>query len=151
MHLQLTFKNIVDDPKCRIYVCQQQLYEGVVAQSFEFDFDCQEQKCTLRIEHWDKSPQDTVLENGTIIRDRSFELEKIVIDGYELKELIWQSNFVASSGETYPSCLFFGPNGNFILEFHQPILHWILSSKNESGWEEDYNYYETACRLLTQI
>lgn len=151
MQLQLTFKNIFRDPKCKIYVCDQQIYEGTVRSNFEFNIDCLSKECVLRIEHWDKRPHDTIVENGVIVQDRSFELDKIIIDHYDLKELIWKSNFVAKSGEIYPSCLFFGPNGDFILEFYQPVLHWILSTKNEPGWEEDYNYYETACKLLAQI
>jgi hypothetical protein len=151
MRLHLTFKNIVDNPKCRIYINQQLLAEGTVEPSYEFNIDLDAVECCLRIDHWDKNPSDTIVENGKIIRDRSFELEKIIIDGYDLQELIWQSSFVSSNSERYESCLFFGPNGSFELSFHLPILHWILSNRNESGWEEDYNHYQTACQLLKQI
>lgn len=151
MRLQLQFKNIVDNPMCRIYLCQQLQYEGSVKDLFDFTVDCANTNCELRIEHWDKQPKDTKVENGVIVRDRSFELASIRIDNYDLKELVWQSKFVAQDGTVYPSCLFFGPNGNFLLEFSQPVLYWILKNRNEPGWQEDYKYYETACRLLTQI
>lgn len=151
MRLQLKFKNIVDNPLCRIYLCHRLHYEGAVQESFDLNIDCRDSDCRLRIEHWGKLPQDTVVENGVIVRDRSFELSGIVIDGYDLKELIWQSSFFATDGRKFDSCLFFGPNGDFLLDFNQPILYWILKNRNEPGWEEDYRYYETACRLLTQI
>ena len=151
MRLQLTFKNIVDNPKCRIYIDQQLLSEGIVESSYEFNIEPGDVDSCLRIEHWDKQPSDTVVENGVIVRDRSFELEKIIVDGYDLQELIWRSSFVSLTGEIYESCLFFGPNGMFMLYFHLPILHWILSIRNEPSWEEDYNLYQTACQLLKQI
>ena len=151
MRLQLKFKNIVDNPMCRISLCQQLQYEGPVKESYDLTVDCNNTNCQLNIEHWDKRPKDTQVENGVIVRDRSFELESITIDGYDLKELVWSSRFVSVDGQTYNSCLFFGPNGNFLLDFTQPVLRWILESRNEPGWEEDYRYYETACRLLTQI
>jgi hypothetical protein len=92
-----------------------------------------------------------LVENGKIIRDKSFELEKVIIDSYDIQELIWNSEYVAESGEIYPGCLFFGPNGTYTLNFYQPVVHWILHTRNEPGWEEDYEYYDQACKLLKQI
>jgi hypothetical protein len=111
---------------------------------------------TLIIEHWGKKSEDTIVENNVIVRDRSFELDCIKIDGYDLEELKWDSNFHAKDGTVYPSCLFFGPNGCFVLEFEPPVLRWMLQTRhnknnNDPHWEEDYNYYTEACRLLEQI
>ena len=61
MRLQLKFKNIIDSPMCRVYLCQQQHYEGPVLESIDIDTDCQNSDCQLKIEHWDKRPQDTVV------------------------------------------------------------------------------------------
>jgi hypothetical protein len=156
MNLKLNFKNIIDDPMCRIYINEQELYSGPVLDNYNLDIDVAPGSAQLLIEQWDKKPQDTVVENGTIIRDRSFELESIIIDCYNLEELKWASEFQAQDGAVYPSCLFFGPNGQFVLNFEAPVLRWILKTRHEKNnndphWEEDYNYYTKACRLLTQI
>jgi hypothetical protein len=133
-----------------------ELYCGEVLSEFEYNHVCAGGQYQLVIEHWDKLPSDTIVQDGKIIRDRSFELEKIVIDEYDIEELIWNSEFLADNGQTYPSCLFFGPPGKFVLNFYNPVLYWILKTRHEKNnndptWEEDYNYYQQACKILKQI
>jgi len=156
MILKLKFKNIVDAPKCKILVNDLELYSGPVLSDFEYNYPHTDGKCLLVIEHWDKLPSDTIVQDGRIVRDRSFELDKIVIDEYDIEELIWNSEFLAQDGQTYPSCLFFGPTGKFILNFYNPVLHWVLKTRheknnNDPNWEEDYNYYQQACKILKQM
>jgi hypothetical protein len=156
MKIQLKFKNIVDTPKCKIFLGDQELYSGVVPPDYDRICELAEGDCQLIVEHFDKLPSDTIVENGAIVRDRSFELDKIIIDDYDLEELIWNSEFLAEDGSVYPSCLFFGPNGKFVLNFHNPILYWILKTRHEKNnndptWEEDYNYYQRACKILAQM
>jgi len=156
MKLELKFKNIIDAPKCKILLGNEELYSGIVLPVFEYNYSCQDGPCQLVIEHWDKLPSDTIVQDEKIVRDRSFELDKIVIDDYDIEELIWTSKFLANDGKIYPSCLFFGPNGKFKLDFYNPVLYWILKTRHEKNnddpnWEEDYNYYQQACKILTQI
>lgn len=156
MNINLNFKNIVDGPMCRIYINDDELYSGPVLSNYTLDAGPADGPTTLTIEHWGKNPEDTVVENGVIIRDRSFELDSIIIDQYNLEELKWDSEFNAQDGAVYPSCLFFGPNGQFVLTFETPVLRWMLQTRhrknnNDPHWEEDYNYYTEACRLLAQI
>lgn len=156
MKINLKFKNIIDAPTCRVYCGDKVLHSGNVEEEFVFEFDYPEQAFVLNIEHWGKLPSDTVVENGKIVRDRSFELEKIIVDGCDLEELVWESSFEAENGAVYNSCLFFGPNGKFIINLQNPVLYWILKTRHEKNnndphWEEDYNYYQQACKLLTQI
>lgn len=156
MKLQLKFKNIVDSPHCVIRMNEQELYRGVTPANFLNEFEQLESDCVLVIEHIDKLPSDTIVEDGKIIRDRSFELDQIIIDEYNLEELKWASEFRASDGAVYTSCLFFGPNGEFVLKFNNPVLRWILKTRHEKNnndlhWEEDYNYYQQACKILQQI
>jgi len=156
MKLELKFKNIIDAPKCKILLGNRELYSGIVLLNFEYEHFCQDGQCQLIIEHWDKLPSDTIVQDGKIVRDRSFELDKIIIDGYDLEELIWVSEFSAENGQVYSSCLFFGPNGKFKLDFYNPVLYWILKirhekNNNDPDWEEDYNYYQQACKILKQI
>jgi hypothetical protein len=156
MKLELKFKNIIDVPKCKILLDNKELYSGVVLPSFTYEHSCIDGQCQLLIEHWDKIPSDTIVQDGKIVRDRSFELDKIIVDDYDIEELIWASEFLAQDGQRYPSCLFFGPNGKFKLDFYNPVLYWILKTRheknnNDPNWEEDYNYYQQACKILTQI
>lgn len=156
MNITLQFKNIIDQPECSISINNQTVFLGTVIENVNCDQDIPVGPCRLTITHINKQPEDTVVENGVIVRDRSFELEKIIVDGYNFEELIWQSKFTAVTGEEYKSCLFFGPCGSFAIDFYNPVLYWILKTRNEKNnndpyWEEDYNYYQTACTLLKQI
>jgi hypothetical protein len=156
MKLHLEFKNIVDNPMCRISLGDQELYNGVVEETFDLSANVPNGPVSLTIDHWDKRPGDTIVENDTIIHDRGFELSRVVIDDYDIEELIWTSEFRALDGAVYSSCLYFGPNGKFVLELVNPVLYWILKLKhecnnNDPNWEEDYQYYQNACKLLTLI
>lgn len=156
MKLYIEFENIIDSPMCEIRVNQHSLYKGHVFPSYNFELDIADKDVTLYIEHWDKKPTDTVVEQGKIVRDRSFTLKKLEIDDYDLEELVWQSEFHATDGAVYKSCLFFGPNGTFVLKFINPVLYWMLKTRhelhnNDPTWEQDYNYYTAACKLLNQI
>lgn len=156
MIIQLEFKNIVDNPTCQIAVNGVTHYDGAVLNSNVFSATSNDEECTLTIKQYGKKPEETIVENGVIVRDKSFELAKIIIDGYDLEELIWNSAFTAEDGNVYQSCLYFGPNGEFKLNFEAPVLKWILKTRHEKNnndptWEEDYNYYTKACQLLAQI
>ena len=129
MKLQLKFKNIVDSPHCVIRMNEQELYRGVTPADFLNEFEQSESDCILVVEHIDKHPSDTIVEDGKIIRDRSFELEQITIDGYNLEELKWASEFQAKDGAVYTSCLFFGPNGEFILKFNNKFVNELTGTR----------------------
>ena len=153
MKIQLQFKNIVDDPRCRILINDQVLFVGITQLQHAFDVEIPEGVCRLTIVHYDKSPEHTIVENGVIVRDRSFELERCVIDGYNLQELVWHSELVADDSNVFKSCLFFGPNGECRLDFENPALRWILRTRhkqnnNDPHWEQDFEYYQQACKRL---
>ena len=100
MKLKLKFKSIIDVPKCKILVNDLELYSGPVLPDFEYN--CQDTigPCNLVIEHWDKLPSDTIVQDGKIVRDRSFELDKIIIDEYDIEELIWNSAILDAENQT---------------------------------------------------
>jgi hypothetical protein len=156
MKLQLYFKNINCSPECLVDINGQVCYTGTVTELITVEYNTKG-PITLSIRFTNKSPMDTVIDsNGTIVQDKNFELEKIVADGYEFDELIWHSQYIADHGDTYASCLFFGPPGTFIIKFANPVLPWILETKhmkynNDPSWAEDYEYYKQACKILTQI
>lgn len=158
MNLCLKFKNINDVnglPKIKISINGEIIKDCVVSESIDVDSSVSGTIC-FEIEHHGKNPNtDTIVENGVIVQDRSFELDSIVVDGYDLEELKWQSRFVTDQGEILDKCLFFGPNGTWTIEFDLPVLRWILKTRhelndNDPSWEEDYNSYTSACRLLNR-
>lgn len=156
MQILLKFKNINNNPECKIGVNDITLYQGQVPKLFTDTVFVDDEQVKLKIEFTNKLAEDTVVENGTIVKDKNFELEQIAIDQYDLKELVWQGNYHASDGQVYPSCLFFGPPGYFAIDLKQPVLRWILKTRNDRDnndpdWETDYNYYTQACKLLTLI
>lgn len=153
MKIKLQFKNIIDDPRCTIRINNHILFSGIVQPQHVFDVAVPQGTCRLTIKHWDKLPEHTIVEQGVIVRDRSFELERCILDNYDIQELIWSSCFVADHGEVYESCLYFGPNGEFQLDFENPPLRWILRTRherdnNDPHWEEDFEYYQQACNRL---
>jgi hypothetical protein len=156
MNISLEFTAINKLPECVVYVNNQPKYQGPVTELI--NIECLDQGAVeIAIAFTNKSPEDTVVDSsGNIIEDKSFELERIVVGEYDLEELKWESQYQADDGATYDKCLFFGPPGKFVINIENPILPWILRTKHkhngdDPNWQEDYNYYDKACKLLTQI
>ena len=159
MNFEFAFKNInpVNNkyPICRIELNGNDIFSGKVEQKIVLNADTQENN-VLRIFFENKKGKDTILDNQQqIIQDLNFELEKIIIDGTDLKHLIWQSKYVAKD-TVIDSCLFFGPKGYWELAFDSPILKWFLKTNhdknnNDPTWETDYNFYEKVCQKLSKI
>jgi len=159
MSFEFTFKNInsTDNkkPTCRIELNGDNIFSGEVQEYVILDADTQDNN-VLRIFFENKEGKDTILNNQQqIIQDLNFELEKIIIDGTDLKHLIWQSKYVAKD-TVIDSCLFFGPKGYWELAFDSPVLKWFLKTNhdknnNDPTWETDYNFYEKVCQKLSKI
>jgi hypothetical protein len=156
MQLLLKFKNINNQPECQISVNGLVIHSGPVPDIFTDELDIPDEHIQLKIEFTNKMPEDTIVENGEIVKDKNFELDQVIVDQYDFKELIWQGNYRSNNSDVYPGCLFFGPPGYFEINFRQPVLHWILKTRNDINhndpdWELDYTYYTEACKLLTLI
>lgn len=142
-------------PKISICVNDIEYFVGDVTNSIHLevpnlDFN------VLAIRHYGKTDVDTLVVNDEIVADKNFTLNTIIIDGYNIEELIWDSTFTDNHNNVIPGCLFFGPNGVFELTFEYPVLKWILCTrhmKNNSDpdWEEDYNYYCQAVSLVKEL
>ena len=139
-------------PEIAVTVNGVTLYTGIVESIINFDTDA-DGEVILRIEYINKLGTDTVVDsNGAIVTDMNFTLASITVDSIAFEELIWNSVYVAEDN-TYPNCLFFGPAGYFEIKFTVPVLAWLLKTRNDKNnndpnWEEDYNYYVKACKIL---
>ena len=158
--LELKFKNINSSknkkPVVQVVLNETELVNDTVKPYFKIETAGTQENNILKIYFANKENSDTVLDkNNNIIEDLTFELEQIVIDGFDIKDLIWKSQYVTRT-EKIQSCLFFGPYGYFEFKFDMPVLKWILKTNhekhnNDPNWEEDYNYYTEAWKLLNQI
>lgn len=159
MNFKFAFKNINSTnnkkPACRIELNGNNIFSGEVREHIILDVDTQHNN-VLRIFFENKEGKDTILDNQQqIVQDLNFELEKIIIDGTDLKHLIWQSKYVTKD-TVIDSCLFFGPKGYWELAFDSPVLKWFLKTNhdknnNDPTWETDYNFYEKVCQKLSKI
>ena len=159
MKFEFKFKNINSvnnkEPICRIELNGNNVFSGAVQEQMILDTPTQDNNI-LRIFFENKEGKDTVLnDQQQIIQDLNFELEQVIIDGIDLKHLIWQSKYVAEDN-VIDSCLFFGPKGYWELVFDSPILKWFLrtnhdKNNNDPTWETDYNFYEKVCQKLNKI
>ena len=140
MNIKLKFKNINECngvPKLCIYINSKELFKGVVSS--------------------DKNNNtDVKVQDNVVIADKNCELEDIIVDGYNLEELKWRGIYVTEDDETIDGCLFFGKNGYFELNFESPVLRWILKTRhellnNDPYWEQDYESYTTACKLIHSL
>lgn len=159
MKFELNFKNISilenKYPICRIELNGRDVFVSRVQERITFDAETKDQN-VLRIHFVNKEGKDSILgANNQIIKDLSFELEKIVMDGIDLKNMIWESKYITQD-QSIDSCLFFGPKGYWELNFDTPVLKWFLQTNhnknnNDPTWKVDYNYYEEACQKLSKI
>ena len=159
MSLEFKFKNINSlpnkKPACRIELNGVTVFTGDVEQHIKVDAETKSSN-VLRIFFENKKHNDTTVnEHDEIVQDLNFELERIMIDGLDLKHLIWESRYVAGD-HTIESCLFFGPKGHWEMEFESPILRWWLKTNHDKNnddptWEADYNFYEKVCQKLNKI
>lgn len=161
MNIKLKFKHINKCngvPKLKISVNDIQVYDNFVQSEIEIDQALSDSEIMLVIEHYNKDPNtDTVVDsNHSIIQDKNCELDSITIDEYDIEELKWQGYYLTCDNEKLDGCLFFGKNGKFYLNVSQPILRWILKTRNEilnndPDWEQDYESYISACKLLSKL
>lgn len=159
MNLALKFKNIQDCnglPLIRIHINDAVVFENPVCPLITVQCHPVSNQIKLRIEHYGKDPvADTVVDNGVIVQDRSCELDSIEVDDYDLQELKWHSAYHCEDGTVLDKCLFFGKPGTWRIEFELPVLKWILKTRheinhNDPGWQEDYESYVRACKLLNK-
>lgn len=159
MNLILKFKNINSVqgvPVLNIAINNQKVWSGNVQPEICVTHPA-EGNISLSINHVDKDPsKHCIVENGQIIADRNCELDQVIVDGYNIEELKWLSCYVTEDNEVIDKCLFFGKNGTWAIEFELPILRWILKTRhellnNDPNWEQDYESYIAACRLLNNL
>lgn len=159
MNLTLKFKNINSVqgvPELNIAINNQVVWQGPVQPKINIEHSVKGD-VLLSVSHVNKDPQHhCVVKDGQIVADRNCELDEVIVDGYNIEELKWMSSYLTADNELLDKCLFFGKNGTWSMSFELPILRWILKTRhqqlnNDPTWEQDYESYQTACKLLNNL
>jgi len=89
---------------------------------------------TLKIRLENKKAQDTVVENGEIVKDMLLNIDDIEIDDISLGNLLWSAEYILDHPQEYKGntinhldgCVNLGWNGTYVLKFSTPFYVWLL-------------------------
>ena len=88
----------------------------------------------LKIRLENKTIDDTVVENGEVVKDMLLNIDDITIDDISLGNLLWSAEYVLDKPQIYKGqtidhldgCVNLGWNGTYILKFSSPFYIWLL-------------------------
>jgi len=100
--------------------------------SFERRVDEGQHELKIRLEN--KTLNDTVTENGQIIKDMVLNIDDIIIDDISLGNLLWSAEYILDEKQMYQGkeidhldgCVNLGWNGTYVLKFTSPFYIWLL-------------------------
>jgi hypothetical protein len=100
--------------------------------SFERRVDEGQHELKIRLEN--KTLNDTVTENGQIIKDMVLNIDDIIIDDISLGNLLWSAEYILDEKQMYQGkeidhldgCVNLGWNGTYVLKFISPFYIWLL-------------------------
>jgi len=141
-------------PKIKIYNNDSLLLQTVLTekghQTIELDVAL---KCPtkLTIEHYDKNMKyDTKLENGNIIEDKGFILEKIKFDNFVLENELYHFKFIKDNGEELKDSNYIGYNGKYIINIDSDeLITWYFKlQKSFINKLENFDYAQFKGEIL---
>ena len=91
---------------------------------------------TLKIRLENKTPEDTLIENGEIVKDMLLNINDITIDDVSLGNLLWLAEYHLDEPHEYQgkivtkidNCVNLGLNGAYVLKFTSPFYIWLLEN-----------------------
>jgi len=91
---------------------------------------------TLKIRLENKTPQDTVIEDGKIVKDLLLNINDIKIEDISLGNLLWTADYKLDQKQTFngqeidhlDNCVNLGWNGTYMLTFTSPFYLWLLEN-----------------------
>lgn len=116
------------------HVISQSEIASPAQQTIEFERTVAEGLHTLKIRLENKNDSDTVVENGTVVKDMLLNIDDIVIDDISLGHLLWSAEYLLDSPHEYQGqtidhldgCVNLGWNGTYVLKFTSPFYIWLL-------------------------
>jgi hypothetical protein len=131
-------------PKYSVVVNDTEYASGTVSEEsgkvFYVEFDAvfiEGTENILRIRLENKNREDTVLDNGEIIKDMLLNIESIEIDALDLGTLIWSKSlyrldkphkFDNTIVTELTNCVNLGWNGTYEFAFTSPFYFWLLEN-----------------------
>jgi hypothetical protein len=125
-------------PQFSIWLDDHQVVSSEIAstaiQSVTFERTVDEGAHTLKIRLENKTDQDTVVENGSVVKDMLLNIDDIVIDDISLGSILWTAEYKLDAPHEYQgktidhldNCVNLGWNGTYILDFTTPFYIWLL-------------------------
>jgi hypothetical protein len=103
-------------------------------QEIRFERTIDEGFHTLKIRLENKTNQDTVVENGEVVKDMLLNIDDIMIDDISLGNLLWSAEYLLDHPQEYrgqtitklDNCVNLGWNGTYVLKFTSPFYIWLL-------------------------
>ena len=88
----------------------------------------------LKIRLENKTVNDTVIENGEVVKDMLLKIDNITIDDISLGNLLWSAEYILDKKRIYKGqeidhldgCVNLGWNGTYVLKFTSPFYIWLL-------------------------
>jgi hypothetical protein len=125
-------------PQFSIWLDDHQVVASEIAsaaqQEIKFERTIDEGVHTLKIRLENKNKQDTVLENGEVVKDMLLNIDDITIDDISLGNLLWSAEYILDHPQEYKgqtvtkldNCVNLGWNGTYVLKFTSPFYIWLL-------------------------
>lgn len=150
IRFDLDVKNYNGGPAIKIYcgndLLKEVILESAGPQTIELDTEI---KCPseLVIEHYGKNMRrDTKLENGIIVDDKGFVLQKVSIGNIILENELYLFEFVKDDGQVITNNNYIGFNGRFVIKIdYNDLTMWYVNlqqSMTNSLPDFDYTVFK---------
>ena len=116
------------------HVVVQSEIAGSAEQIVSFERRTDEGPHELKIRLENKTVNDTVIENGEVVKDMLLNIDDITIDDISLGNLLWSAEYILDKKRIYKGqeidhldgCVNLGWNGTYVLKFTSPFYIWLL-------------------------
>jgi hypothetical protein len=116
------------------HVVTQSEIASTAQQSITFEHTVDNGDHALKIRLENKISDDTVIENGEVVKDMLLNIDDIIIDDISLGNLLWSAEYILDKPQTYKGqeidhldgCVNLGWNGTYVLKFSSPFYLWLL-------------------------
>ena len=116
------------------HVVTQSEIASTAQQSITFEHTVDNGDHALKIRLENKISDDTVIENGEVVKDMLLNIDDIIIDDISLGNLLWSAEYILDKPQTYKGqeidhldgCVNLGWNGTYVLKFSSPFFLWLL-------------------------
>lgn len=115
-------------PRVKIDVSNDLIWDDYITDNKVIEFDKEipdDIEVKLNITLYNKTQNQTIIENGKTIKDQLLFLAKIMIDEINIESLIWDAEYTVDTvvKKTVTSL---GENGVWCLKFKTPFYLWFL-------------------------